>query len=195
MNTKYDSVKDAAKRKLHWRLSMREDFEQADFDLFWSDTGIYPERLAMLKPYMKVNHFPGMHMITRKNHLGRILKRLNKMYQEDFKFFPPTWMMPYDFHELKNFCNKRKTPVSLIVKPEAGSQGKGIYITRRVDELASESHVVVQRYLRRPYLIDGLKFDLRLYVLITSCEPLRIFLFKEGLARFATEPYETVAPL
>lgn len=81
------------------------------------------------------------------------------------------------------------------MKPEAGSQGKGIFITRRIDELANESHMVVQRYLRKPYLIDGLKFDLRLYVLVTSCEPLRIFLFKEGLARFATEPYETSAPL
>jgi tubulin polyglutamylase TTLL6/13 len=48
---------------------------------------------------------------------------------------------------------------------------------------------VVQEYLSHPYLIDGLKFDMRIYVLIFSCEPLKIFLHKEGLVRFATQPY------
>ncbi len=49
---------------------------------------------------------------------------------------------------------------------------------------------VVQRYIPNPYLLDGLKFDLRLYVLVTSCHPLTVFWHKEGLARFATQPYD-----
>ena len=41
-------------------------------------------------------------------------------------------------------------------------------------------------------LIDGLKFDLRIYILIAGCDPLRIYIFKEGLGRFATEPYQPI---
>ncbi len=38
-------------------------------------------------------------------------------------------------------------------------------------------------------MIDNLKFDLRIYVLLYGVNPLRVFVFKDGLARFATEPY------
>lgn len=44
-------------------------------------------------------------------------------------------------------------------------------------------------FLSQPFLIDGFKFDIRIYVLVTSCDPLRIFVYKEGLVRFATMRY------
>lgn len=44
-------------------------------------------------------------------------------------------------------------------------------------------------FFSQPFLIDGFKFDMRIYVLVTSCDPLRIFVYKEGLARFATMRY------
>ena len=50
----------------------------------------------------------------------------------------------------------------------------------------------MQQYINRPYLIDGLKFDLRIYVLVLGVDPLRILLYKDGLTRLATEPYVEV---
>ena len=51
---------------------------------------------------------------------------------------------------------------------------------------------VAQEYIKDPYLIDGLKFDLRIYVLVAGCNPLRVYIHDQGLARLATEPF--VAP-
>lgn len=73
------------------------------------------------------------------------------------------------------------------------SQGKGIFITRNIDSIDPSEHLVVQKYMRNPYLIDGFKFDLRIYVLVTNVQPLRIFVHKEGLGRFATEKYKLKA--
>jgi len=44
--------------------------------------------------------------------------------------------------------------------------------------------------MHKPFLIDELKFDMRIYVLVYGVDPLRIFVFREGLARFATAPYQ-----
>ena len=48
--------------------------------------------------------------------------------------------------------------------------------------------------MTKPYLIDGFKFDLRLYVLINGIAPLRMYMYQDGLARFATVPYKSPNP-
>lgn len=77
-----------------------------------------------------------------------------------------------------------------IFKPCASSQGKGIFVTNTLEEVPPKMNFVVSEYISRPLLINGLKFDLRIYVAITSVNPLRIYIYDEGLARFATEKYE-----
>lgn len=76
-----------------------------------------------------------------------------------------------------------------IVKPEADCQGRGIFLTQKLEDVENGKHYVIQEYLTNPYLIDGLKFDFRVYVLLCGINPMRLYIYEEGLARFATEPY------
>lgn len=47
----------------------------------------------------------------------------------------------------------------------------------------------MSKYLDNPLLVNQLKFDIRLYVVLTCLDPLRIYIYDEGLIRFASEPY------
>ena len=49
---------------------------------------------------------------------------------------------------------------------------------------------MISKYISNPLLINGYKFDLRIYVLVTSTDPLKIYIYNEGLVRFASEPYK-----
>ena len=48
---------------------------------------------------------------------------------------------------------------------------------------------VISRYITNPLLVNGTKFDLRIYVVVTCFDPLRIYIYNEGLARFASDKY------
>ena len=55
-----------------------------------------------------------------------------------------------------------------------------------------KDQMVVQRYVDDPFLVDGFKFDLRIYVMVTGINEgdMHAFIYDEGLARFCTEKYE-----
>ena len=53
----------------------------------------------------------------------------------------------------------------------------------------------LQVFLENPFLVDGHSFDIGIYVLITSIDPLRIYRYKrENLFRFCPEPYHPFNP-
>ena len=74
------------------------------------------------------------------------------------------------------------------IKPGFGSHVPGA--NPPVGDASTAVGYVVQRYLPKPLLLNGLKFDLRLYVLLLGTEGFPAFLSKEGLARFCTERYQ-----
>ena len=65
-------------------------------------------------------------------------------------------------------------------------------MTREVEDIEHDDHCVVQEYINKPFLMERMKFDLRLYVLVVGIDPLRIYLSREGLARLSTKMYEEV---
>jgi len=70
------------------------DDENADWDLFWSDTGVQLDRVSKLRPYQRINNHPGISALSLKNNLARNLMRLCKVFKEEYDFFPKTWVLP-----------------------------------------------------------------------------------------------------
>ncbi|KAI8920437.1 tubulin-tyrosine ligase family-domain-containing protein [Entophlyctis helioformis] len=197
-NCKYDIVRECV---VNHGCKVVDD--PTAWSLFWIDTGVSLERVLEMKAHQRINHFPGMHEICRKDHLARNLGRLSRLFPKDYNFFPKTWMLPSEWSEFKmSFKPSRKgggggsgsgssSGQSFIAKPDHGCQGKGIFLFKDPDQVHDlrNSNMIIQTYLASPCLIDGFKFDLRVYVLVTSVDPLRVFIYRDGLARFATEKY------
>lgn len=78
-----------------------------------------------------------------------------------------------------------------IVKPASSSQGRGIYLANSFSQIQDKHEMIVSTYISNPLTINGLKFDLRLYVVVTCLHPLRIYIYEDGLVRFATELYQS----
>ncbi|KAI5644841.1 tubulin-tyrosine ligase family domain-containing protein [Phthorimaea operculella] len=144
-----------------------------------------------IKDGQKMNHFPGTFQIGRKDRLWRNLQKLVAKHGiKEFGIMPKTYVLPYDLKLLKMDWEKHvENDERWIIKPPASARGTGIKVVSRWTQIPKKRSVVVQRYVSKPYLINGSKFDMRLYVLVTSVHPLRIYLYKDGLARFASVKY------
>lgn len=88
-NCKYEVV-----RRVASRFGMREVTEDSSWNLYWTDLSVSIERAKDMKRFQKVNHFPGMTEICRKDLLARNLNRMLRLFPKDYNFFPKTWCFP-----------------------------------------------------------------------------------------------------
>jgi len=172
--------------------------ESHDWNLLWLASSGKPYLYDGLNEYQKINHYPSSYEITRKDKLClNVLKMQEKFGKMNFYIIPDTFLLPdefadffAEFHQVKN--NEGRKPL-WIVKPNASCQGKGIYLIDDINDIDLDESCVISKYIPNPLLINGHKFDLRIYVLVTSWDPLRVYVYKEGLTRFATEEYTTAS--
>lgn len=134
-----------------------------------------------------------MSEVAHKVELTRQLKRMKKLFPEEYAFYPRTWTLPNEYPELISYVSQNSNGV-YIIKPDLGSQGDGIFLmTNPYDVHFSPllaKPCIVQKYIQNPLLLEKLKFDLRIYVILKSVDPLEIYICREGMARFCTESYQ-----
>ena len=130
---------------------------------------------------------PGWTQFASKSGLAQALRRTKG--QPWSPRSPETFLMPEEREALLAHA-ARNANVLYIAKPRRGTGGQNMTISRDALELADKTDVVVQRYIERPYLVDGRKGHLRLHGLITSLDPFRAYLHAEGVVRFAPETYD-----
>uniref|UniRef100_A0A672MSS8 Tubulin polyglutamylase TTLL7-like n=1 Tax=Sinocyclocheilus grahami TaxID=75366 RepID=A0A672MSS8_SINGR len=188
--TKYEIVRIVIEEMIFHKA--RDDDEMAN--LIWNDSSVQHEKIAELRNYQRINHFPGMGEICRKDCLARNMAKMIKSQPQEYSFIPKTWIFPAECTQFQNYVKelkRKRKQKTFIVKPANGAMGHGISLIRNYEKLPVQDHFIVQEYLDKPFLMEGYKFDLRFYILVTSCDPLRVFLYNDGLVRMGTEKYHT----
>ncbi|KAG8432253.1 hypothetical protein GDO86_016770 [Hymenochirus boettgeri] len=198
---KVESLPWAQRKLLKWKMSTvtpnivkqtiaRSHFRVTKKNHDWLGCwGHHMKSLAFksIKEHQKLNHFPGSFQIGRKDRLWRNLSKMQLRFgKKEFNFFPQSFVLPQDIKILKKAWEEGGNRQKWIVKPPASARGMGIQVIHRWSQLPKKRPLLVQRYLHKPYLISGSKFDLRIYVYVTSFDPLRIYMFTDGLVRFAS---------
>ena len=204
---------DASLRRAFKAVGWTETPDAASADIVWdvwlSDAEV--DQHAALMPGQVVNRFPAMAECCRKAVFATLLSRLRRLLPvdaplNDGSLIPVQFSLPREFEALRHHVELASAAAAqrglphpcYIVKPDIGSRRRhpahrrpGAHVPPR------GAGALVQEYLAQPMLIDGLKFDLRLYVLVADSHSssedeslVRFFLYREGLARFAVEAYE-----
>jgi hypothetical protein len=131
--------------------------------------------------------YPGWTRFADKAELASALKRHAE--KPGAPRFPESFILPEDRGALAEYS--RANPNALhIVKPRRGTGGRGIKLMRNIEDAFAFGEVVVQRYVDNPYLVNGRKGHIRLYGLVASLNPLRVYLYREGTVRFAPDAYD-----
>ncbi|MGO2008439.1 PqqD family peptide modification chaperone [Vreelandella alkaliphila] len=163
-------------------------------------TGMPPKStFKVTSPSIKMNHIPGNAALTVKSRLYNSLNTLRQRTQCHFgndhpltsrlNFFPRAYEMPYEYPALIEdaVANPEKR---WILKPTNASKGKGIKVLKDPTDAPLSPNWLVQEYIANPHTIRGHKYVLRLYMLICSIDPVRIYLYDQGFAKLASAPWD-----
>ncbi|KAH0577091.1 Tubulin tyrosine ligase [Spironucleus salmonicida] len=162
---------------------------QQQFNICWGHP-LGLDFYKTLSPGQLCGQFPGSNAIGRKDTMGQLLREMKLKWPQKYQFVPQTWIIPDGLEEFREEAGEG----FYIYKPAMASEGRGIELIKRDSELPKGLDVpaVIQEYMDNLLIINGFKFDIRLYVMVTSIDPLIFYIYDEGLGRFATHKYEKV---
>lgn len=150
-----------------------------------------PSSLRWLSSYQRFNHFPGSWNLGRKDNLWRNVCRMRRTFGSEYEICPPTYILSDDYARFQTDKDAADPTALWILKPSASSCGRGIKVISKKSKVKKKSGYIVSKYISNPHTLNGFKYDLRIYVVVTSFNPLRVYLYNDGLTRFATETYSS----
>ncbi len=101
---------------------------------------------------------------------------------------PRTFVFPEDFDAWRKVAEAESDTI-WISKPSNGARGEGIYLITDISVVEPKPNIILQEYIANPHLLDGYKYTLRVYVAVTSLDPLQAWVFPDGLTKLATQPF------
>lgn len=137
-----------------------------------------------LKPFTRITHYERTFSLGSKAGYHKLMKEFAEKHGFP-QFYPESYYLPEEKTQLEENFSTSKLWIS---KPGGGARGEGIKVIDQMPVITS-GRKIIQKYIDNPMLINGLKFDLRFYVCVTSLDPLMIFVHQNGLVRLATENY------
>ena len=147
------------------------------------------KKMGYIPNHLKIYSLINFSVISHKDNLFTNFKNMRNRFPNDFNYLPETYAYPEErkkIHEI--FDDYEPEPDNLwLVKPKSGSLGEGIFLFQNFTNTPSE--YLLMKYVSHPHLINNRKYDFRIYVLLTGLAPLRLYLYKEGITRFATQDY------
>lgn len=166
----------------------------SSISVFWSRS--FGKHISELKPHQKVNFFPGMSIICRKDLLNQHIKEYINQYGVNyFDFWPLGFNLPSEYDQFVEEFKRNPSPY--ILKPPLAARGEGIRMLSSLDDIdrddpyLKEKIPLAQKYIANPLLFHGkFKMTFRLYVAFTSVDPIRLYVYKNGLVRICSTPYQ-----
>lgn len=157
--------------------------------LVWWDTIKDQDYFRSLYPWQVVNRLPNVNIICRKAPFVRAIQRIQKFFPEQFNYLPKSYILPLQKDFFMNQVNKHQK--TYIVKPDNGALGQGIVVIKPIDSYQVTNHLSVAQEYKNSYLIEGFKFDLRIYCLVIGSDKLDIYVYHDGIARFCSAPADS----
>jgi tubulin polyglutamylase TTLL6/13 len=63
-------------KELKWKIKTYPT--NPEWDVWWTDWAVAPEVLMKMEHHQKINHFPGMYTLSRKNLLAKNLMKMRR---------------------------------------------------------------------------------------------------------------------
>ena len=152
-------------------------------------------------PTKRINQFPFEHVLTIKDLLCIVCRRMRKDGQNEPEWLPTTYNLKTELEQFVSYYQYREEQGldnHWIVKPWNLARGLDTHVTKSISHILKQVFTgpkIVQKYLHNPVLfhrpeIGKVKFDIRYILLLRSIKPLRVYAYNRFWLRFANQKFE-----